>query len=309
MSTGDHLNIQPSELKFPFELRKQSSCSMQLTNKTGQYVAFKVKTTNPKKYCVRPNNGIVSPDSACNVTGRILTLPNASQCKRRRRHHLICSAKTNFSFKVLLRLMVQLLKISLQKWWDGFAGEIEFNREDGKVIEEFKLRVIYIPANPPSPVPEGSEEGSSPRASAVEEGNQSASLSDAAWSLMSKLTEEKAFAIQKNQKLCQELEMMRREISKSQGGGGFSVMLVALIGLIDSQRRGAEGWVMEVGAVAKKGGWTGVAERQRLLRTGVQVTEMRRDRWRWKTLTGEGRAPRSGSSPPPSVANPSRLKV
>lgn len=47
------------------------------------------------------------------------------------------------------------------------------------MIEEFKLRVIYIPANPPSPVPEGSEEGSSPRASVVEDGNQSASLSDA----------------------------------------------------------------------------------------------------------------------------------
>ncbi|KAG5565506.1 hypothetical protein RHGRI_001409 [Rhododendron griersonianum] len=291
MSTGDHLNIQPSELKFPFELRKQSSCSMQLTNKTGQYVAFKVKTTNPKKYCVRPNNGIVSPDSACNVTVTMQAqkeAPPDMQCKD--------------------KFLIQSVIAPNGATAKDITPEM-FNREDGKVIEEFKLRVIYIPANPPSPVPEGSEEGSSPRASAVEEGNQSASLSDAAWSLMSKLTEEKAFAIQKNQKLCQELEMMRREISKSQGGGGFSVMLVALIGLIDSQRRGAEGWVMEVGAVAKKGGWTGVAERQRLLRTGVQVTEMRRDRWRWKTLTGEGRAPRSGSSPPPSVANPSRLKV
>ncbi|ONK59001.1 uncharacterized protein A4U43_C08F1950 [Asparagus officinalis] len=41
---------------------------MQLTNKTDQYVAFKVKTTNPKKYCVRPNAGIVLPGSTCNVT-------------------------------------------------------------------------------------------------------------------------------------------------------------------------------------------------------------------------------------------------
>lgn len=47
---------------------------------------------------------------------------------------------------------------------------------------------------------------------------------------------------------------------------------------------------MEVGTVAKKGGWTGVAERQRLSRTGVRVTEMRRDRWQSKTLTGD-RAP------------------
>lgn len=47
---------------------------------------------------------------------------------------------------------------------------------DGKVVEEFKLRVVYIPANPPSPVPEGSEEGSSPRASVHENGNQNTSL-------------------------------------------------------------------------------------------------------------------------------------
>ena len=40
---------------------------------------------------------------------------------------------------------------------------MQFNKEPGRVIEDFKLRVVYIPANPPSPVPEGSEEGNSPR--------------------------------------------------------------------------------------------------------------------------------------------------
>ncbi|KAB5526926.1 hypothetical protein DKX38_020773 [Salix brachista] len=68
MSTGDLLNIHPTELKFPFELKKQSSCSMQLTNKSDKYVVFKVKTTNPKKYCVRPNTGVVMPGSTCRVT-------------------------------------------------------------------------------------------------------------------------------------------------------------------------------------------------------------------------------------------------
>ncbi|KAH7848387.1 hypothetical protein Vadar_002193 [Vaccinium darrowii] len=232
MSTGDHLNIHPSELKFPFEVKKQSSCSMQLTNKTDQYVAFKVKTTNPKKYCVRPNNGLVSPRSACNVT---VTM----QAQKEAPPDMHCKDK----------FLIQSVIAPNGATAKDMTPEM-FNREDGKVIEEFKLRVIYIPANPPSPVPEGSEEGSSPRASVVEDGNQSASLSDAvtrslvepleksssadAWSLMSKLTEEKAFAIQQNQKLCQELEMMRREISSSssRGGGGFSVLFVALIGLI-----------------------------------------------------------------------------
>ena len=55
---------------------------------------------------------------------------------------------------------------------------LQFNKEEGKVVEEFKLRVIYIPANPPSPVPEGSEEGSSPRASPQANGNQNVSSFD-----------------------------------------------------------------------------------------------------------------------------------
>lgn len=47
----------------------------------------------------------------------------------------------------------------------------QFNKEDGKVMEEFKLRVNYIPANPPSPVPKKSE-GSPPRSSVLENGYQ-----------------------------------------------------------------------------------------------------------------------------------------
>ncbi|KAK7823966.1 vesicle-associated protein 1-3, partial [Quercus suber] len=147
-----------------------------------------------------------------------------------------------------------------------------FNKESGKAVEEFKLRVSYIPANPPSPVPEEPEEVSSPRASSVlENGHQNRSLFDAvsrsleepneksseawslisklteekssalqqnqklrqelAWSLISKLTEEKSSALQQNQKLRQELDIMRKEISKSRAGG-FSLLIVVLVGLI-----------------------------------------------------------------------------
>ncbi|URD82679.1 MSP domain containing protein, partial [Musa troglodytarum] len=66
------------------ELKKQISCSLQLTNKSDDNVAFKVKTTSPKKYCVRPNAGIVLPRSTCDV---IVTMqsqreaPPDMQCK------------------------------------------------------------------------------------------------------------------------------------------------------------------------------------------------------------------------------------
>uniref|UniRef100_A0A7N0TD43 MSP domain-containing protein n=1 Tax=Kalanchoe fedtschenkoi TaxID=63787 RepID=A0A7N0TD43_KALFE len=227
MSTGDLLNIHPSELKFPFEEKKQSTCCMQLMNKTDQYVAFKVKTTNPKKYCVRPNAGIVMPGSTCNVTVTMQAqkeAPPDMQCKD----------------KFLLQSVVAPSGTAAK----DVTSEM-FNKEEGKVVEEFKLRVVYISTKPPSPVPEGSEEGSSPRASALENGSINAPMFDSVsrslddpkekssetWSVISNLTDEKASAIQQNQRLRQELELLRKEISRS-SAGGVSFVFVVLIGLI-----------------------------------------------------------------------------
>uniref|UniRef100_A0A7C9D7T2 MSP domain-containing protein n=1 Tax=Opuntia streptacantha TaxID=393608 RepID=A0A7C9D7T2_OPUST len=218
MSTGDLLNIQPTELKFPFELRKQSSCSMRLTNKTEHYVAFKVKTTNPKKYCVRPNTGVVLPGATCDVTVTMQAQKEAPldmQCKD--------------------KFLVQSVVLPDGTSTKDLAPEA-FNKDEGKVAEEFKLRVVYIPANPPSPVPEESEEGSPTH----EIGNQSALLASAvaqsleeskAYSLISKLTDEKASALQQSQKLRQELDMLKREISRKRSGG-VSILFVVLIGIL-----------------------------------------------------------------------------
>lgn len=227
MSTGDLLNVQPSELKFPFELKKQSSCSMQLSNKTDKYVAFKVKTTNPRKYCVRPNVGIVLPRSICNITVTMQSQKEAPPDMQSKDKFLLqsVSAPDGATAKDITPEM--------------------FNKEEGKVVEEFKLRVVYIPANPPSPVPEESEEGSPSSASAVDNAKQNSSLFDSvsrslevskeksseAWSMISKLTEEKASALQENQKLLQELELASKEFS-GRGGGRFSVLFVAVFGLL-----------------------------------------------------------------------------
>ncbi|KAJ9564847.1 hypothetical protein OSB04_000813 [Centaurea solstitialis] len=67
------------EKEAKVELKKQSSCSIQMINKTNQYVGFKVlmgfsrldskvKTTTRKKYCVRPHTGVIDPNSSCEFT-------------------------------------------------------------------------------------------------------------------------------------------------------------------------------------------------------------------------------------------------
>ncbi|THU64117.1 hypothetical protein C4D60_Mb01t23080 [Musa balbisiana] len=233
MSEGGFLDIQPTELKFPFELKKQSSCSMQLINKTDQYVAFKVKTTNPKKYCVRPNTGVVLPRSTCDVTVTMQAqkeAPPDMQCKDK---FLLLSviAENGVTTKDITSEMV--------------ATYLQFfNKEPGKVVDEFKLRVVCVPASPPSPVPEESEEGSSPRLSTFENGAQSLKTLDSvsraneppreksseALAMISKLPKEKNSAIQQNQKLRQELDQLRKECNGHHGS--FSVTFIVLVGLL-----------------------------------------------------------------------------
>ncbi|KAG0457160.1 hypothetical protein HPP92_022317, partial [Vanilla planifolia] len=154
MSAGELLGIEPPELKFPFELRKQISCPLQLFNKTDDHIAFKVKTTNPKKYCVRPNNGVVLPRSTCDV---IVTM----QAQREAPADMQCKDK----------FLVQSAVINPGITATEITAEM-FSRESGNKVDEVKLRVVYVsPPRPPSPVHEGSDEGSSPRASFSENSN------------------------------------------------------------------------------------------------------------------------------------------
>lgn len=227
MSTGELLQIEPIELQFPFELRKQISCDMKLTNKSDDHVAFKVKTTNPKKYCVRPNTGVVLPRSTCDVTVTMQAQKEAPldmQCRD----------------KFLLQSVVVIPGLTAK----DVTAEM-FNKEAGKQVDECRLRVVYVtPPRPPSPVREGSEEGTSPRGSISDNGTVSqAEFNNASKAfveprdnssevkaMLAKLTEEKRSAIQQNNKLQQELELLRRQGNVN--SGGVPLMYVLIIGLI-----------------------------------------------------------------------------
>lgn len=62
-----------------------------------------------------------------------------------------------------------------------FCSVFQFSKDSGNNVDECKLRVSYVPPpQPPSPVREGSEEGSSPRASVSDNGtvNQSSEFNN-----------------------------------------------------------------------------------------------------------------------------------
>ncbi|XP_072983538.1 vesicle-associated protein 1-2-like [Typha latifolia] len=129
----DLVEIQPRELRFTFELKKQSSCSIQLVNRSNEYVAFKVKTTSPKRYCVRPNTGVILPRSTCDFT---VTM----QAQR--------TAPPDMQLKD--KFLVQCTVVPY-----GTADEdiipAFFSKENGRYIEENKLRVVLV-SPPESPV-------------------------------------------------------------------------------------------------------------------------------------------------------------
>lgn len=231
------LSVQPGDLKFPFELRRQISCSLQLLNTTENYVAFKVKTTSPKKYCVRPNTGIVLPHGSCDVT---VTM----QAQREAPPDLQCKDKFLVQ-SVIAQEDAEQKNVSLDL----------FSKESGKEVFETKLRVVYVsPPQPPSPVPESAEEGVSPRSSSVwNNGDRSVGdfekdVSDLTTRLaetrsqIARLSEDKKATLQKAQQLQEEITMMKAKsggrsmtVLQPKSASGFSflfVLAVALLGII-----------------------------------------------------------------------------
>ncbi|GJN21701.1 hypothetical protein PR202_gb09205 [Eleusine coracana subsp. coracana] len=210
--SGELLGIDPIELRFPFQLNKQISCSLQLTNKTDEQVAFKVKTTSPKKYCVRPNNGIVPPRSTADVLVTMQTqreAPPDMQCKD--------------------KFLVQSAIVGKDVTPKDITGEM-FTKESGNVVDEVKLKVVYVT---PSSITEGSEDGSPGSLSyqeATKEPKESEKAITEPFVLISKLMDERNSAMEQNKKLREELDFLRRGISGQHGG--FSLVFVLVIAIL-----------------------------------------------------------------------------
>jgi vesicle-associated membrane protein-associated protein A len=57
----------PGELRFKGPFSDVVTADLKLTNPSDKRVCFKVKTTAPKRYCVRPNSGILEPQKSISV--------------------------------------------------------------------------------------------------------------------------------------------------------------------------------------------------------------------------------------------------
>ncbi|CAN6548159.1 unnamed protein product [Malus baccata var. baccata] len=120
------LDVHPPELTFTFEVKKQSTCSIQLGNKSDRYVAFKVKTTSPKKYCVRPNAGIVKPNTTCDFT---VTM----QAQNVAPPDLLCKDK----------FLIQSTVIPFGTTEQEITSQM-FSKDSSRYVEERRLKVMLI---------------------------------------------------------------------------------------------------------------------------------------------------------------------
>ncbi|CAI0417639.1 unnamed protein product [Linum tenue] len=234
MSTGgggnQMITIIPDELKFVFEVEKQSFCDLKVVNNTENHVAFKVKTTSPKKYFVRPNTGVIQPWDSCVIR---VTLQAQKECPP----DMQCKDK----FLLQSTTVPQLTDV------DDLPSDL-FTKESNGKVEECKLRVLYIP---PSSTAQGNgeEDGLSSCRQSFD-GNFVSSFLDQLlmlvrgrhgllWSrieeyrklALQRLKEERDGVVNKTQQLQQELDLLKRR-KYPEKGSGFSITFALVAGLI-----------------------------------------------------------------------------
>jgi hypothetical protein len=119
------LGIEPLELHFPFEINKQMSCSLQLTNKTDSYIAFNVENKSCLPYCTQPHKGIVPPRSKCIVATTLLLQDMALPDIHRAKKFIVWSTKVNDDLAA-----------------DDITTNM-FDKEMGSVVDDVHLDVVF----------------------------------------------------------------------------------------------------------------------------------------------------------------------
>ncbi|XP_020270291.1 vesicle-associated protein 1-4-like [Asparagus officinalis] len=143
-TTGKLIEVKPTKIRFPFELRKQITCSIFISNKTDDHIAFTLTSTNCCDYSVRPSKGILLPRSTCELI--FLT-----EEQRKAPRNMRCDV--SFCVNAVVTFAGATVK--------DVAHYKMFFRESGNTVDEVELKAIYVsPPKTPPPVPERRDKGS-----------------------------------------------------------------------------------------------------------------------------------------------------
>lgn len=116
--------VDPKELRFLFEPRKDISTCLQLTNLTDSFTAFQIKT-NQTKYRTQPNKGIMEPCSKCNISVTLIARERAPPYMQCNDMFVVRSANVSEDLKP-------------DEITDDFF-------EEGQAVDMVNLPIVYVP--------------------------------------------------------------------------------------------------------------------------------------------------------------------
>lgn len=125
------VELDPPELGFKRPFQHEVSQTLRLGNPHSDPVAFKVKTTAPKQYCVRPNSGRIEPGKDVEVQILLQAMkedpPPDAKCRD--------------------KFLVQSVLVTADKEFTNVASLWSHIEQTSKSsIQEKKIRVIFLPA-------------------------------------------------------------------------------------------------------------------------------------------------------------------
>ncbi|PGH22949.1 hypothetical protein AJ80_02998 [Polytolypa hystricis UAMH7299] len=125
------VDLEPAELGFRRPFTQEVSQTLHLRNPHNDPVAFKVKTTAPRRYCVRPNSGRIEPGKHVEVQVLLQAMkedpPPDTKCRD--------------------KFLVQSVSVSADKEFSNVSAiwkEVE--ERDKSLIQERKIRVNFLAA-------------------------------------------------------------------------------------------------------------------------------------------------------------------
>lgn len=121
------VEIEPFELSFQRPFTVEVAQTLTIKNPNSTPIAFKVKTTAPKQYCVRPNAGRIEPGQDFNVSVLLQAM----------KQDVSADAKCRDKF------LVQSAPITSDKEFSSIASVLETT--DKSLVQDRKIRVNWIP--------------------------------------------------------------------------------------------------------------------------------------------------------------------
>jgi hypothetical protein len=125
------VELDPVELGFKRPFQHEVSQTLRLKNPHSDPIAFKVKTTAPKQYCVRPNSGRIEPGKDVEVQILLQAMkedpPPDAKCRD--------------------KFLVQSVLVTADKEFTNVGSLWSHIEQTAKSsIQEKKIRVLFLPA-------------------------------------------------------------------------------------------------------------------------------------------------------------------